>query len=536
MGSLLDRRGFLRASAALAVAGCVPGIPAGERSSASPVIEGTGHAAQAAARASLRRMNEESALGRLTTMNAIETAKSVASGEFGAVEPFAAAMTRLRALDPDLVAIAHLAFEREEATPAAKDPARPFCGVPMLVKDMVDCPGITRSDGAARPLWREPKRPPALIQALEQSGAVVLGSTNVPEFATLPVTANETFGTTRNPWDLSRTPGGSSGGSAVAVASGIVPIAHATDGSGSIRMPASCCGIFGFKPSRGRARSGEADGSHPLLKHHHCLSRTVADSAAFLSITEDRSLTAPYTSMFAEGWSPSRAKSLRRLRIGVDRAGIGAVEPDGDVATALEASLTLLRELGHDVVELPPLLGSGSEFWRHLEALFLGRMPSLIATVERVTGRAFDDTDLLSPFTMSFARAARGQAPGAVSEALSYFGALEEKVEAWMAGVDVLVSPVLPRAPVSVDRWTPRSEWLEEQDALRAWMNHTPLANVIGAPAMSVPLHWTPGGLPIGTHFQARPGDDPMLLELALELEAARPWGDRWPPIAAVKG
>ena len=140
---------------------------------------------------------------------------------------------------------------------------------------------------------------------------------------------------------------------------------------------------------------------------------------------------------------------------------------------------------------------------------------------------------MLSPFTKSFAHASRAESPESAAYALDYFAGLRPRVLDWMGDIDVIVSPVMPEGPPPIDRWTPDSLWEEEQAGLRDYMNHTPLANVIGAPAMSVPLHWTPGGWPIGTQFQARPGDDRLLFELAFELEAARPWADRRPPISA---
>ena len=528
----LDRRGFLRAGTALALTACVPGASTSPTSSARG-RRATTEAAPADAKRTLAELDQTGSLAELATMDATEVAERVALGELSPIDTLTATSARIAALEPDLAVLAHSAVERARARIDRGRVGGPFAGVPTLLKDMVDCEGVTRSDGASRVFWRVPDRSPALVQAMEDSGFMILGSTNVPEFATLPVTVNETFGTTKNPWDPARTPGGSSGGSAAAVAAGLVPLAHGTDGSGSIRMPASCCGVFGFKPSRERTLSGEGPGGHPLLKHHHCLTRSVRDSVHFLSVTEDRRPAARYPSIFAGGWSARSDRSRRRLRIGVDRAGLSKVEPDAHVAAALDEAITLLDELGHEVVEMLPLFESGEPFWRNLEALFLSRMPALIRMVESGTGRPFDETDVLSPFTMSFARASRGLPTDAADRARREFDGLGSRVVEWMEGVDAFVSPVLPEAPPPVDRWGPRSDWAEVQGAFRSYMNHTPLANVIGAPAMSVPLHWTPEGWPIGTQFQARPGDDRLLFELAFELEAARPWADRWPPLSA---
>ena len=343
----LDRRSFLRAGAALAMTACLPesatrghSLPSPERN--GPPLPG----GREAALASMRDGDRQEHLSRLASIDAVETARRVQAGDLAFLDTLSTAMGRINALDEELRVLAHAAFDRVDVPAYREKAAGLFRGVPILLKDMVDCSGLTRSDGAGRPFWRVPSRSPALVQAVEDSGAMILGSTNVPEFATLPVTANQTFGTTRNPWDPARTPGGSNGGSAVAVAAGLVPLAHATDGSGSIRIPASCCGVFGFKPSRERTLSGEADGGHAFLKHHHCLTRSVRDSLAFLAVTEDRTPTA----------RPSRSSKGSRPVAG--RRAVACAIRSRRIAGSIRTrrcrprrSIALLRHLG-EVLEM----------------------------------------------------------------------------------------------------------------------------------------------------------------------------------------
>lgn len=391
------------------------------------------------------------------------------------------------------------------------------------MKDMIDVAGLIRTDGAREALWRRPVSSPRYVEALRASGLNILAVTNVPEFASLPTTVNLEFGATANPWKLDRTPAGSSGGSAVAA--GYVPLAHATDGSGSIRLPASYCGVFGFKPSRGRTLPGEADGRHDLLKHHQGLSRSVRDGANLLAVCEDRREGAPYRPI-----GRVRSPERRRLRIEVLSEWLQGERPDAAQGAALADASRLCAELGHRVEAISRLPINGAIFWRSLESIFLARMPALISAVEAATGKSFDETRLLSPFTMSFALRARREVPDAVEKAMRQFDLFARDMQTILTNHDVLLSPVQPVVQPAIDVYDPNGSFEREAESIRAFMTFTALAIVIGAPAMSVPLHWTDEGLTLGAHFMARPGQDRMLPELAFELEATRPWQDRWPP------
>lgn len=466
--------------------------------------------------------------------DATDLAARLRAGELTPLDALDETIAHIEAVEGRLNAIATRTFEaaRERAArPLSGDAeARPFEGVPFLIKDMVDWRGVRRTDGAHALFDRVAPMSPPLSQALEASGFNLLGVTNVPELATLPVTVNERFGATHNPWDVARSPAGSSGGAAAAVAAGYVPIAHATDGSGSIRLPSSCCGVFGFKPSRGRVVPGETHGRQGLVKHHHAISRSVRDSAALLAVTEDRSPAAPYGPIGVVTEPTASGRLPRRLRVGLDPGGIGSLPLDPAAGRAYTSAIELVKALGHEIVEGPPLPFERAAFWSLLEGIFFARMPGLLAYIEARTGGPWQEADILSPFATSFARAALAETPLAPDEAARRAAAIEAEYVAWMAGVDVVLSPVHPGAPPPADLWSPQDDWDEVADGFRDFMAYTALANVTGAPAMSVPLHWTPEGWPIGTQFQARPGDDALLLELAFQLESARPWSVRWPP------
>jgi len=458
-------------------------------------------------------------------VDATGMAESVRSGEVTPLELVDLVIARIEALEGSINALTTRAFDRARERARKASATGPFAGVPFLVKDMVDVEGLPRTNGADERLTRVPKSSPAYVKALVASGLNVVAVTSVPEFGTIPATVSRRFGATANPWRLDRTPAGSSGGSAAAVAAGYVPLAHATDGAGSIRLPSSYCGVFGFKPSRGRTLPGEVDGRHDLIKHHHGISRTVRDSANLLAVSEDRGQGARYAPI-----GVVRGAAVRRLRIGVSSSGVRGERPDAAQSAALADARRLCAGLGHRVVEAPPLPIDGDVFWQYLESVFLSRMPVLVAAVEQITGQPFERTSLLSPFTMSFARRASGLPPDALESAKRYFGKVESAWLSYMADYDVLLSPVQPIVQPAIDVYDPNGSFDDQADSIRSFMAYTAVANATGAPAMSVPLHWTTEGLPLGAHFSARPGDDRTLLELAFELEGARPWKNRWPP------
>jgi amidase len=426
-----------------------------------------------------------------------------------------ATIARIEAGEPTLNALTTCHFEAAREAAKTMPADTPFGGLPFLHKDLLDVVGFARSDGAHAALHQRPAADPPLVAALKKAGLIFIAATNTPEFASLPVTNNVAFGTTCNPWDTSKTAAGSSGGSAVALAAGYVAAAHATDGAGSIRLPSSFCHTFGFKPSRGRLLSGEADGSHPLLKHHHAITRSVRDSAWLFEITQDAAAFAQIT--------PSQRTS-QRLKIGLLLDNIQAAAVAPDIRATIEATARRLEDMGHEIVPLTLNGVDGAGFWQHVENMFLLRLPLLVAAIEQATGQNFADNQLLSPFTTSMGLAAMASVDETTeTEALAAFAAHKPTMLAAFEQVDVLLTPVTPMMPFGHEHITPLGSLDADRQKIADMMAYMATANVYGLPAMSVPAGFA-NGLPIGAHFTAPLGDDNVLFQLAYALEEAAPW------------
>lgn len=466
----------------------------------------------------------------LVDYDAVGLAELVRKKDITAKELLEDVIRRIESKEGAINALTTRTFERALDRIENNDLSGPLAGVPFMFKDMIDCKGILRTDGSTAALHRVPRASPAYMNAIESSGLNIVAVTNVPEFASLITTTNLTFGTTRNPWNLERSPGGSSGGTAAAVAAGYVPMAHGTDGGGSLRLPSSHCGLFGLKPSKYRLHSGEMDGGHDLIKHHHVISRSVRDSAAAFAVTEDKNNEPGYESVGLIG-----GPSSRRLKIGVTAKGLFDISPDRSGAEALERATRLCADLGHKVFEVEPPLVSGAEFFEHYDTIFLARMPPLIQSIEAATGQRFEETTLVSPYTRSFALASSRLKPDSVEKAHAYFRNLEGVMRDYYGRMDVWLTPTSPSTAPAHNAFSPKADFEDYAQQFREAMGYTAIMNPIGAPAMSVPLFWTDDGLPIGIHFSAAPGQDRSLFELAYELEQARPWQHRWAP-HSIKG
>lgn len=312
----------------------------------------------------------------LTQCDAYQLAHLLRTGELSTVELVTQTIARIEANEPQLNALTNRGFE--QALERAKEPLPKgiFGGVPWLMKDLIDTPELPRSNGSHVALEQNNKQVSDFVKAANQGGLNLLAMTNTPEFGCSVHTNTIRFGETKNPWS-DTSPAGSSGGSAAAVAAGYVPMAHATDGGGSIRMPASYCGVFGFKPSRGLNACTELNGNHDLIKQHHVISRSIRDSATFLD------LTTPTT---ASTFSKLNQKPFQSLRIAVDYGGLLSIEPGAKQVKALEATCKLLSNMGHDLVEWQQWPVTGQDYFRHFTNIMLSRIPPLIALIEQVTG------------------------------------------------------------------------------------------------------------------------------------------------------
>jgi amidase len=460
--------------------------------------------------------------------DATETAAMIRRGETTAAAVVEAAIARAEALQGGLNFIVNSDFDRALAR-AKAGPVGPFGGVPFLVKDLEDYVGLpTRGgsrSGAFRPI---PAIQTSYISAFDRAGLVTLGKSATPEFGFLPTTEPLAFGPTRNPWDPARSSGGSSGGAAVAVAAGIVPVAQASDGGGSIRIPASNCGLFGLKPSRGRMIGARGEVKISDLSVRHVLARSVRDSAALFALTEDAQPGARYAPV-----GLVTGPSKRRLRVGLlVENGLGH-SPTPEVVAATLGAAKLMASLGHHV-EPTHWPDDGAQFIDDFLLLWAAGAAQDAAEVAKAAGRPPDES-LMEPFSLGMLEMFRKAPPEALPAALQRLEADALAYDTWFPAhqFDVVISPVLSSPPPLLGEVGPSVAFDTLVARLREYVGYTPLHNIAGAAAMSVPLYWTEAGLPVGTMVAARAGQERMLFELAYELEAAQPWAQRAPPLHA---
>jgi amidase len=466
----------------------------------------------------------------------LELAALVRAREVSPGELLEAAVRRLDAVNPRLNAVVTPLVDDARAAVAAGLPDGPFTGVPFLVKELVAAVRGTASSAASR-LYAQAIAPhdSELVARYRRAGLVIFGKTNSPEFGISPTTESRLYGVTRNPWRLDRAPGGSSGGSAAAVAAGIVPVAHATDGGGSIRIPASACGLFGLKPSRGRITSGPDIGEGLSgFAVQHVVSRSVRDSAALLDATAGPLTGDPYACAPPQRpWLEEITRTPTPLRIGFARTAPTGVPVHPDCVAAVEDAAALCAGLGHAVEEASPAYDAAA-LERGFVAVFSAHT---MANVGRATGGTLPDPALVEPLT--YALAERGRALSAAAFIATLHGLQREarRIAAFWERYDVWLTPTLAQPPLPIGHFDIESPDVERWIArLGAFTPFTYPFNVTGQPAASVPLHWNDGGLPIGCQFVARSGDEATLFRLASQLEAVRPWRARVPPGVATDG
>jgi len=460
----------------------------------------------------------------------------VRAGKISAGELLDAAVRRLEAVNPRVNAVVTPLVEEARAAVAAGLPPGPFTGVPFLVKELVAAVRGTPTSAASR-LYAQAVAPhdSELVARYRRAGLVILGKTNSPEFGISPTTESRLYGVTRNPWRLDLAPGGSSGGSAAAVAAGIVPVAHATDGGGSIRIPASTCGLFGLKPTRARITAGP-DGGEGLsgLAVQHVVSRSVRDSAALLDATAGPMPGDPYTAPPPERpWLAETGRPPARLRIGFARTAPTGVPLHRDCVAAVEEAAALCVELGHSVEEASPLYDAAA-----LERGFVDVFGAhIMANIGRATGGALPAPDLVEPLTYALAERGRSLSAAAFIGTLHGLHRESRRIAAFWEHRDLWLTPTLAQPPLPIGHFDIESRDAERWIAqLGAFLPFTYPFNVTGQPAASVPLHWNADGLPIGCQLVARAGDEATLFRLSAQLEAARPWRHRRPSFAAGDG
>ncbi|MFE5538585.1 amidase [Streptomyces sp. NPDC056492] len=478
-------------------------------------------------------------LHEYTRYDAVGLAGLVARGEVTAAELAGAARAAIAAVNPRINAVV-------ESWPAEDAPVRgstPLAGVPFLVKDLaVSVKGKRVELGSRLAAGNVAGEDSFLMRRFRRAGLVTLGRTGTPEFAFSTTTEPLLYGATRNPWDPSRTPGGSSGGSAAAVAAGITPLAHATDAAGSIRVPASGTGLFGLKPTRGRVSLGpDADEVFNGLAVHGGLSRTVRDSAALLDLIQGPETGDPY---FAERPRRPYAEEITRepgrLRVGLVTAPWSGRTVEPAVHEATLAAARLLESLGHHVerVEVATVdLGvSWEEFVLANARLWCANLVQWIDGFAEAFGRPVDESTVEPEMLASYAWGLTVSGVEFV-RALDVRNRVARAIGAHFGSWDVLLTPTLPEVPMALGAY---GRGAEDADGL-GWVEHlfhrspfTAPFNVAGTPAMSVPLGSDPAtGMPIGVQFAAGYGREDVLFRLAAQLEQAAPWAQRKPAVWA---
>jgi amidase len=459
----------------------------------------------------------------LSGMDAMGQASLVKKGEVSALELVNAAIKRIEAVNPKVNAVVTEAYDTARAAAKAKLPDSPLSGVPYLIKDLDDVAGMRTTQGSRIFGDRIADKTDSTAQSAIDAGMIVLGKTNTPEFGLLATTESLKLGACHNPWALDHSTGGSSGGAAAAVASGMVPVAHASDGGGSIRIPASACGVFGLKPSRGRFNLG-GRGMPGDIGVKNCVSISVRDSAMVYSLSEDHGQGATFapTGLIT---GPSK----KRLKIAFNTANYFGKEPDADVKAAIEATAKLCESLGHEIVPVKDPL-NGEEFIDKFLTVWASGPASL---VELAKSKGANPEDVLEPWTLGLAKFYASKPKDAMAVALAYFKSAEEQIAAFMSGYDVWLTPVLASPAPKLGQQAPDVDFDTLFTRTTEYVSYTPQHNVAGTPAMSVPLGMSSDGLPIGSQFAAAKGNEGMLLALAYELEVAAPWKGRQPAMFA---
>ena len=467
-------------------------------------------------------------------MDATAQAELVVKGEVKPVELLDAAVERIERDDKAINAVVLRWFDEAREVAASADlPEGPFRGVPFLLKDLFAAMGGKPLTNGNKALAAAPPVSPAdttLVSRHRAAGLVIAGRTNSPELGSLPVTEPEAYGPTRNPWNLDHTPGGSSGGSAAAVAAGMVPIAHASDGGGSIRIPASCCGLVGLKVSQGRISMGPLR-SEAGLGVEHCVSRTVRDTARLLDATHgpgvgDTVSAPPPIRPYADevGADP-----------GVLRIGLLDHHPrdefvHDDCVEAVRAAATLLAGLGHHVEPGWPEVLADASFTPRFMALWATSMAVGIESFGTQIGRPLTADDVEA---VNWAQAEYARKYSAVDLASAQAACVDFRRTAqqwWADGWDLLLTPTLGEPPVRIGEHDPQpDDPMAGMKRAARFVPFTPPWNMSGQPAISLPLHWNAVGLPIGVQLVAAYGREDVLIRVAAQLEAAQPWADRHP-------
>lgn len=463
--------------------------------------------------------------------DATELAALVRAGTASSAELVDDAIARIERLDPRINAVIHERFDRARAEAAAELPDGPFRGVPFLVKDLgCEMAGEPHSMGnrALKDADHRATEDSFLYESIRGAGFVTLGRTNTPELGGTITTEPEAFGPSRNPWNTDHSTGGSSGGSGAAVAAGMVPMAHASDGGGSIRVPASECGLVGLKPSRGRISHGPAIGEGWAgATTDGVVSRSVRDSAAMLDVIAGRRTGDPYTAVPPERpFADEVGSDPGRLRIGLAPTHAG-VQTDAECVAAVEAAGVLLEGLGHHVEIAQPEAFFDPGFSRHFVTIVAVANAVDLVAIGDAIGRPVTEGDVEHD-TWAMGSIGRSVSGADYIASVNWIHQWSRRLQAWWNDFDVLVSPVIATPP-------PPIGWLSDPEhgteRLTSILQFTAQFNMSGQPAVSLPLHWSLDDLPVGVQFVGPIDGEALLIRLASQLERAASWADRLPPL-----
>lgn len=471
-------------------------------------------------------------------LDATAQAALVRSGDVTPLELVEGAIERIERLNPELNAVIMPFFDmaREAAASAISNPDAPFRGVPFLLKNLVsECAGMPRTDGSAYLAGQYvSKEDCELVRRYKRAGLIMMGKTNSSEYGLLPTTEPGHYGPTRNPWDTSRGTGGSSGGSSAAVASGMVAAAHANDGGGSIRIPASACGLVGLKPTRGRNSLAPNYGDIVNgIICEHVVTRSVRDSAAILDATAGPVPGEPYIPAPPERPYAEQIKHApKRLRIAVSTEPLTGAETHADCIAAVEATAKLCEQLGHHVEIASPQVDRQGML-RAFGIVFTNYLVWAIHGWEQITGRTPAE-EHFEPVTWKMYQHGLGMNGGKYLLAIQQLQKTARDFGQFFTSHDVWLTPTLAQPPVPLGYFDYTPETRDEHfKRLGDFTGFTLIANATGQPGISLPLCWNDANLPIGVHFTGQYGDEATLLSLAAQLEQARPWADRRPPVSA---
>lgn len=460
-------------------------------------------------------------------------AKLVEKKKVSPLELVDAAIARIEAKNPALNAVVWTMFDRARAMAKRKLPDGPFRGVPFLLKDILaDMEGVPTRQGSRLIPDVPATHNSELVNRFLKTGLIPLGKTNVPEFGLVGTTESKLYGPARNPWNTAHSTGGSSGGSGAAVASGMVPMAHANDGGGSIRIPASACGLVGLKPTRARNPLGPTLGDVMAgLVCEHVVTRSVRDAAAMLDCTSGPDLGDPYAAPPGpKSWLRASKKKPHKLRIAVARTRLDGDALHPDCVAAVDHAAKLCKALGHKVEEaLPPV--SPAAMVEPFMALWTGGLAMQVDAISAITGKK-PGPRTLEGLTLGLYEAGKQVTASQYAMAIAALQGVARQVARWHVKYDVWLTPTLGLPPIPIGLFD--GSIRDVRAGFAPMVNYVPftaLQNGTGQPAINLPLHWNAEGLPIGTQFVGRVGEEALLLQLAMQLEAAAPWKSRYAAI-----